>query len=532
MHAHVSPVSRPFGPNHLGPKPCMSATRSSGTKVTSCALVSSSGALLAAKQGAFIDKHELVARIGLSPTARFEAHAGSRTSVRFIQLSFFEAVRNMSQAKLRAVLEHDRLTTPSLTVTFTGTEREIQKLKLKHVATRFMRRELPRQPFSTISPLPRCNMAGCKMNGRRITSRYPSSGVLALQSMFDHHQCASVRLFGFDDPNHGSRPYHYWNDGSVHDGQSSQDFYHSKLRQSSSAHDFEAEHWFLRYILGKGSWIIDAPTYRVECIHPERAPACTALPRRPGYGESGIGQSAIARTRSTQGSKQLLAITAPFSVLPQHWSRAQAAVAREQVLDAMRLCHDTGEGGDNRTMGVSDVAKVDSRRFHLITAFVQDRRLHKMAAAHLGMAPRDVRVKTLAGSTAPGQSSGGGWHKDGLTRGFKALLYLDDVADTGRGPFAMLLNYSDATLKHAKDWRRRRTRFDEAAVRDQVERGAQIRHILGDAGTVVVFETSSVHRGLPARTGGRVTLTNYYHNDIATCGAKNAIPVGAVGRHA
>ena len=106
----------------------------------------------------------------------------------------------------------------------------------------------------------------------------------------------------------------------------------------------------------------------------------------------------------------------------------------------MRLCHGIGEGGDNRTMGVSDVAKVDSRRFHLITAFVQDRRLHKMAAAHLGMAPRDVRVKTLAGSTAPGQSSGGGWHKDTRAPGIKALLYLDDVGPSN-GPFSMLLGY-------------------------------------------------------------------------------------------
>ena len=123
-----------------------------GADMRRCALVSSSGALLAAKQGSIIDEHELIARIGLSPTARFEAHVGSRTSVRFIQLSLFEAVRNMSQARLRAVLEHDRLTTPKLTVTFTGTEREIQKQKLKHVATKFMRRELPRQTFSTITP--------------------------------------------------------------------------------------------------------------------------------------------------------------------------------------------------------------------------------------------------------------------------------------------------------------------------------------------------------------------------------------------
>ena len=101
-------------------------------------------------------------------------------------------------------------------------------------------------------------------------------------------------------------------------------------------------------------------------------------------------------------------------------------------------------------------------------------------------------------------------------------MYLDDVHDAGVGPFAMLLNYSDTTLKHAPDRRGRRTRFDEAAVNGQVNQGARVREIFGSAGTAVVFETSSVHRGMPARTGGRVTLTNYYHNDLPTCGLKRS----------
>ena len=478
-----------------------------------CALVSSSGALLANSHGAAIDTHRLVARIGASPTAGFETYAGRRTSLRFVQLSFFEAKRNMSSSKLRHVLEWDRLTTPNLTVIFSGSAYEIQRLKLKQLATRFMRRELPQQPFTTTTPLQRCNMAGCATGGRLITGRSPSSGVLALQSLFDDHQCAWVQLFGFDDPDHGSRPYHYWSDGSVHDGQSSQAFYRSKLRQDVKAHDFEAEHWFLYNVLGKGSWRIDAAAYRRECISPQRAPACASLTHRT-VGEPGRAPPSF--------TKRLFPITAPFMLLPQYWSRSKAAAAREQVLDAMGLCHDIGEGGDNRTMGISEMALVHPRRFHLITAFAQDRRLLRMAASHLGMAPADVRVKTLAGSTAPGQASGAGWHKDTLKRGVKALMYLDDVHDGGVGPFAMLLNYSDTTLKHAPDRRGRRTRFDEAAVNGQVNQGARVREIFGSAGTAVVFETSSVHRGMPARTGGRVTLTNYYHNDLPTCGLKRS----------
>ena len=325
---------------------------SSSSSSGACALVSSSGALLANSRGAAIDAHQLVARIGLSPTASFEAYAGrprtasctsliyliacysllhpvlhplgARTSVRFVQLSFFEAARNMSPSKLRHVLELDRLTTPNFTVTFSGTAYEIQRLKLKQVATRFMRREVPQQPFTTTTPLPRCNMAGCETGDRIITGRYPSSGVLALQSMFDHHQCAWVQLFGFDDPDHGSHPYHYWADGSVHDGQSSQVFYGSKLRQSSGSHDFEAEHWFLYNVLGKGSWRIDAQAYRRECIHPRRAPACASLPHRT----TDEPARALPQLELPPFTKRLFPSSAPFLVLPQHWSRSKAVAAR------------------------------------------------------------------------------------------------------------------------------------------------------------------------------------------------------------
>ena len=117
-------------------------------------------------------------------------------------------------------------------------------------------------------------MAKCTFGGRTITHRYPSSGVLAVQAMFDTLACTSVDLFGFDDPDGGSHPYHYWRDGSAHDGTSSKSFYRNKLRQGSSFHDFEAEHAFLFHVLGNGSWSLDASAYGRECVYPASAPAC------------------------------------------------------------------------------------------------------------------------------------------------------------------------------------------------------------------------------------------------------------------
>lgn len=204
---------------------------------------------------------------------------------------------------------------------------------------------------------------------------------------------------------------------------------------------------------------------------------------------------------------QLHASSSPFLVVPSYWSQVQAAEARRQVLEAQSVCHDVGEGGDVRTMGVSEIARSQPERFRHINAFFDDAQLHAIAVKHLGRS--HLLSKTMAGATAPGQCSGGGWHKDVLTRGFKALIYLDDVFEEAAGPFAMLLNYSDSDLHHNAD--RRRSRFDDDAVAaQQSQHGARVQPIYGAAGTLVLFETSSVHRGLPCTAGGRVALTNYY----------------------
>ena len=92
-----------------------------------------------------------------------------------------------------------------------------------------------------------------------------------------------------------------------------------------------------------------------------------------------------------------------------------------------------------------------------------------------------------------------------------------------------LLDYKDRLLQHNAD--PRRTRFDDAAVREQLSRhGARVQEVLGPAGTAVAFETSSVHRGMPCRTGpGRVSLTNYYRakgGTLPSCGA--AVPAKPV----
>ena len=494
-----------------------------------CALVSTSGELLSKRLGSEIDGNDLVMRLGQAPAGGSLApYVGNRTSVRYLAGSFFQVFRHMNYSLMHATLEEMQPTNSE--VVWVVVQREV----LKYLQDQGK----PSKPWHEAAgcppPIPefmkwhpalpyRCAIRNEKDACIWPGTRQLSSGGIAISLLFETYSCQSVVLYGFanEDP---TLPYHYWKDGSQHDNVTTGQWY--KNREKIRTHVFEREHRLMHDVLGGCSWTVTAERYRQACqtkFAEEKAAtkACASSKlHKPGPTATSARAFPPNASASILPPARLVARRSPFLLLPQYWSRAKAAAARDQVLDAMSRCHDIGEGGDNRTMGVSTVAETDRRRYHLIHAFLEDTHLRKMAASHLGRVPDDVRVKTLAGSTAPGQASGGGWHKDALVRGFKALIYLDDVVDVGVGPFAMLLNYSDSTLKHSTDKRGRRTRFSEASVQDELRNGAHVREILGGAGTVVVFETSSVHRGMPALTGGRVTLTNYYHNTLATCGAK------------
>ena len=469
-----------------------------------CALVSTSGEMLAHRDGSAIDAHEFVMRLGQAPVdAMYAPHVGTRTSVRYIAGSFFLAIRHMNHSSMHSIL--DSMLASQSEVVWILVPREVkpwhEQAGCPPLIADFMRQH---------AGLPyRCVMNSISECPWPSAIRQPSSGAVAISLLFGVYHCQTVQLFGFANTNL-SMPYHYWRDGSSHDDATSAQWYAS--RAHSRTHYFEEEHVIMYNVLGNCSWTLRSDAYWRACENHFKAGTATCPSPAPNNLLHGAKNTAAV----TSGT--LKAVTAPYLILPQYWTREQAVTARGQVLEAMSRCHDIGEGGDNRTMGISTTTENDASRFDLIQQFRSDAHLHEIAAAHLHMPLHAVHVKTLAGSTAPGQSSGGGWHKDDLRRGFKALIYLDDVIDVAVGPFAMLLNYSDASLKHAPDPRGRKTRFTEQAVQKQVMRGARVQPILGAAGTVVIFETSSVHRGMPALTSGRVALTNYYHNNLATCG--------------
>jgi hypothetical protein len=121
--------------------------------------------------------------------------------------------------------------------------------------------------------------------------------------------------------------------------------------------------------------------------------------------------------------------------------------------------------------------------------------------------------------------SGGEWHRDGFRRELKAMLYLTDV-DSRTGPFAVIRRSHRFTrilsdTSRLSGWLRRgevgsisATRLKSAGQKFEAASAGRTKTFVGSAGTLIVFDTSAIHAGLPPQPGGneRLALTNYYCN--------------------
>lgn len=142
--------------------------------------------------------------------------------------------------------------------------------------------------------------------------------------------------------------------------------------------------------------------------------------------------------------------------------------------------------------------------------------LEKIASTYL---KRPVRTAFTLGASLqavegnPG--SGGGWHRDSLTHQFKAMLYLTDVSPEN-GPF-QILESSHHLWQTIKDNRAAQlpygqVRMTQEQVDEVLENSSHERlHTLSfPAGTLLIFDSSAIHRGCPIKAGTRLALTNYY----------------------
>ena len=130
----------------------------------------------------------------------------------------------------------------------------------------------------------------------------------------------------------------------------------------------------------------------------------------------------------------------------------------------------------------------------------------------------DIEGFTMAGKlqfVENNKGSGGGWHRDTVNdRQLKAILYLTDVSESN-GPFQYLVN---TQLKSSifdtirnNNIRYNQNRFSEEEIEDikTVNKYPQ-ETLLGKQGSLIIVDTSGIHRGMPIQEENRYALTNYY----------------------
>lgn len=123
-------------------------------------------------------------------------------------------------------------------------------------------------------------------------------------------------------------------------------------------------------------------------------------------------------------------------------------------------------------------------------------------------------------------NSGGGWHRDSDNYQFKSMLYLNDVNEKN-GPFLFIPESDRFDFKRRKSIEKKGllTRIliligkvkkhpprysDEEVNLLLKQKNIKIKQILGKAGTVVLFNSSYIHRGKNIESGERFSLTNYF----------------------
>ena len=100
--------------------------------------------------------------------------------------------------------------------------------------------------------------------------------------------------------------------------------------------------------------------------------------------------------------------------------------------------------------------------------------------------------------------SGGGWHRDSVNRRqLKFMVYLSDV-DVENGPFEYVAGSHRLLSKIKTNLFRRSSRYNSAFKGDL---------LTGKKGTLILFDSSGLHRGVPLTLGERWAITRYYFNN-------------------
>lgn len=473
----------------------------------SCAVVGSSGALLTERFGNEIDAHELVVRFNLAPQESFEPLVGSKTTLRFLNTQAMGEV--LQTCAPTGECKPNPSCCPRVRVVILNSNSKTVTSCYQSVCGGGISRHathLDESPFVLRATAKKHNV---------MSGTYGIAAALLLCT-------GRVTVFGFTTTAGVRAPYHYYD-------RCGPDTKADSLAETAAS---------IRTIVSDDSRITvrasagSHPQFRVAAAGdcPDAREANSRITRGLQNRELLVPSIDVAKAGlppAASVARRLRVSTSPYVVMHGYWNRSMARALRAEVVQSLQDCSETGEGMDRRRLGASAGYPL-SLRFQEDAYLLQIARLH-----HPGKA---VNVRAQAGLTLAGERSGGGWHKDTLSRGIKALLYLDDV-DASNGPFSMLLDYDDhklAWIPDAVSGIRRRLNESAIARACAAPGRSHVAELHARMGSVVVFEISSAHCGKPCASGERASITNYYKvsKKPTACQAGQHVTVGHFTRSA
>jgi peptide methionine sulfoxide reductase MsrB len=110
------------------------------------------------------------------------------------------------------------------------------------------------------------------------------------------------------------------------------------------------------------------------------------------------------------------------------------------------------------------------------------------------------------------KNSGAGWHRDNHNCQFKVIMYLSDVTEKN-GNFQILSNSSKRHIGYPeiRDEREGGTRYSDENIKKIIDtRDCEIINIVGKKGTIIIADTTYIHRGNIILEGERKAITQYF----------------------
>ena len=110
------------------------------------------------------------------------------------------------------------------------------------------------------------------------------------------------------------------------------------------------------------------------------------------------------------------------------------------------------------------------------------------------------------------KNSGAGWHRDNHDCQFKVIMYLSDVTEKN-GNFQFITNSSKRHIGKPKPRTKNYdTRFHDDTIEQLLKdnNSCKLHNIIGNKGTIIIADTTYIHRGNIIEEGIRTAITEYF----------------------